>query len=81
MLGLHSQDKDSESRAQKKQARLIFYAEAHPILSKDTESRPQRQAATEVFQTNCSDLSTPIFLTEKGNGTHHHGESHKISQE
>jgi len=27
--------KDSESRMQKKQARLIFSAETHPIFSKD----------------------------------------------
>ena len=46
MLGFHSQDKDSERRAQKKQARLIFYAEAHPILSKDRKSRAQRQVCS-----------------------------------
>ena len=49
MLGFHSQDKDSERRTQKKQARLIFYAEAHPILSKDRESRLQRRVENEVF--------------------------------
>ena len=50
MLGFHSQDKDRKRRAQKKQARLIFYAEAHPILSKDSESRVQRQTENEVFK-------------------------------
>ena len=35
--------KDSESRMQKKQARLIFFAETHPILSKDSESRMQKK--------------------------------------
>jgi len=28
---------------QKKQARLIFFAETHPILSKDSESRMQKK--------------------------------------
>ena len=49
MLGFHSQDKDSERRAQKKQARLIFYAEPYPILSKDSERRAQWQSENRVF--------------------------------
>lgn len=41
--------KDSESREQKKQACLFFYAETYPILSRDSESRAPGRTGNAVF--------------------------------